>query len=143
MIIGVGSDHKGFKLKEEALSYLQIWGFDVKDFGTTDEEICDYPKYAYLVSKAVSSGKIAHGILISETGMGMSIVANKIKGVRAAYCTDWKEARMSRELYSSNVLCIGEDTDISLIMEVWLGTEFNAEQHGGQINVISQIEDSE
>lgn len=143
MIIGVGSDHKGFKLKEEALNYLQIWGFDIKDFGTTSEESpCDYPKYAYLVSKGVASGKISRGILISENGMGMSIVANKVKGVRAAYCTDWKEAKLSRELYSSNVLCIGEDADISLIMEVWLATDFNAE-HERQITLISQIEGSE
>jgi len=142
MIIGVGSDHKGFKLKEEALNYLTIWGFDVKDFGTTGETPCDYPKYAYLVSKAVASGKIARGILISDTGMGMAIVANKVKGARAVYCTDWKDARLSRELYSSNILCIGEDADISLIMEVWLATEFDAEQER-QVSLIAQIEGSE
>ena len=142
MIIGVGSDHKGFKLKEEALNYLQIWGFGIKDFGTINEEPCDYPKYAYLVSKDVAYGKISRGILISQNGMGMAIVANKIKGVRAAYCTDWRDAKLSRELYSSNVLCIGEDADISLIMEVWLATDFN-DEHERQISLITQIEGSE
>jgi ribose 5-phosphate isomerase B len=142
MIIGVGSDHKGFKLKEEALNYLQIWGFDVKDFGTTKEEECDYPKFAYLVSKAVASNKISRGILISDTGMGMCIAANKIKDIRAVSCVDWKDAKVAREIYCANVLCLGEDADISLIMEVWLGTEFDGE-HSPNITLISQIEGSE
>lgn len=143
MIVGVGSDHKGFKLKEEALTYLQIWGMDVKDFGTTSEEPCEYPKYAYLVAKAVSSGRIDRGVLITDMGMGMSIVANKVKGVRAAYCSNWKEAKISRELYSANVLCLSEDADISMIMEVWFNTEFDVMKHGKQVNVIAQIEGSE
>jgi ribose 5-phosphate isomerase B len=143
MKIGVGSDHKGFKLKEEAINYLQVWGFDVKDFGTISEEPCDYPKFAYLVSKAVASGKISRGILISENGIGMSIAANKVKGVRAARCVDWKDARSCREINAANVLCISEDADVSLIMEVWMAAEFDSEKHSQHVSQISEIESVE
>jgi len=141
MKIGIGSDHRGFRLKEEAISCLQIWGFEIVDMGPLTNEACDYPKYAYLVSKAVASGELDRGVLICGTGIGMSIVANKIKGVRAARCVNWQDAKFCREHHDSNVLCVGDDADISLMLETWLGTEFEGGRHARRINLISAIEE--
>ena len=140
MIIAVGSDHKGFALKKEIIDLVTLMGFEIMDFGTGSEVPVDYPKFAYLVSKAVATGKAYRGILVSATGIDMSIVANKIKGVIAARCVNWKEAQISREQNSSNVLCLGEDADINLIIEVWLTVRFDAHQFNHQIEQISQIE---
>lgn len=140
MIVGVGSDHKGFKLKEEVISFLEMFGFEVVDFGTNSEEECDFPKFAYLVSKAVVSMQVNRGILISESGIGMCIAANKIKGVKAARCANWKDAKISREISATNVLCLDDDADINLILEAWFGTEFDAENNLKHVNQIDQIE---
>jgi ribose 5-phosphate isomerase B len=93
-----------------------------------------------LVSRAVVTGRVSRGILISETGIDMCVVANKIKGVRAVRCVNWKDAKISREQNASNVICIGEDADVSLILESWLSSEFDAENYSHQIDQISQIE---
>ena len=139
MIIGIGSDHKGFKLKEEVVDILKLMRLEYQDFGPATNHVCDYPKFAYLVSKAVASGKINRGILISETGIDMCIVANKIKGIRAVRCVNWKDAKISREQNASNIICIGEDADVSLILEAWLSSEFD-DAYSYQIDQISQIE---
>lgn len=139
MRVGVGSDHHGFKLKEEALFCLQLWGFDVKDFGTLTEDPCDYPKFAYALGKAIARKEIDRGVLICNTGIGMSIAANKVNGVRAARCVNWQEAKLCCEENAANVLCVGDDADISLIMEAWLGAEFLVE-HAKRVTQISQIE---
>ena len=141
MIVGIGSDEKGFKLKEELSDLLKLMGHEVRDFGPTSKEKSDYPKFAYLVSKAVSSGKVGRGVLISETGIDMSIASNKVKGIRAAHCVNWKDAKISKEQMASNVLCIGEDADLSLILEAWFSADFD-QNYAVQVDQISQIEGS-
>jgi len=141
MKIAIGSDHRGLKLKEEAVNYLQMWGFEVVDFGTESSEECDYPKYAYLVSNAVVKGEVDYGILICGTGIGMSIAANKVKGIRAARCMDWQDAKVCREHGNANVLCMADDADVSLMMETWLAAEFEGGKHARRINQITAIED--
>lgn len=140
MIIGIASDHLGFKLKEEAISYLQMWGFSVVDYGPADSQVCDYPIFASHVGKAVASQKVNLGVLIGGTGIGMSIAANKIKGVRAARCVTWRDAMMSVEQDNANVLCIGEDVDVSTVLEGWLNADFDVEKFGKQFDQITKIE---
>jgi ribose 5-phosphate isomerase B len=140
MLIGIGSDQKGFKLKQETIDYLQVYGFEVKDFGPLkDDERCDYPKSAYLVSKAVGTSKVSRGILISSNGIDMSIVANKIKGVRAARCVSWRDAVESRRQCATNVLCVGDDADIWEIIDSWLSEQFD-ESNSDQLSMIEEIE---
>ena len=107
MKIAIGSDHRGFELKEEIISFLKK--HEVVDFGTFTEDSCDYPDFALKVAKAVSSGKFERGILICSTGIGMSITANKIHGIRAALCLNEKMAKQSREHLNSNILVLGAD----------------------------------
>ncbi len=139
MKVAIGSDHKGFKLKVEAVNYLDMWGVEIIDVGTTTDEECDYPKYAYLVANAVANGDAKRGILISDNGIGMAIVANKITGVRAACCQTWKEAQESCERFGTNVLCVGEDVDMWQILDSWLHSEF-MEENKPQFDLISQVE---
>ena len=96
-MIAIGSDHGGFALKAEIIDHLQKRGFEVKDFGTYSEASCDYPVYAKAVAKAVAAGECEKGILICGTGIGVSITANKFRGIRAALCTSSRWARASRD----------------------------------------------
>jgi ribose 5-phosphate isomerase B len=106
--IAVGSDHAGFEYKRRIVELLRSQGFDVRDLGTTDASSTDYPDWGHAVARAVSSGEAASGVLICGTGIGMSIAANKHKGVRAAVCESATAARLSRQHNDANVLCIGE-----------------------------------
>lgn len=107
MRIAVGSDHAGFELKREVLNYLEASGHEAEDFGTRSRESCDYPDFARAVAQAVASGRVELGILICGTGIGMSIAANKVPGVRAALCGEPYSARLAREHNDANVLCLG------------------------------------
>ena len=142
MIIAVGSTFNALKTKEEIIEYLKLWGHEIVDCGATLEDKSEYTKYAYLVSKAVANKDAVRGILVSETGIEMSIVANKIKGIRAARCVDWRDAAFCRELLSSNVLCIGENVDVWQVVDSWLAVEFNR-QNEETVMQISQIESIE
>jgi ribose 5-phosphate isomerase B len=106
-MIAIGSDHAGFEYKERLKNLLDEIGKPFQDFGTTSPDPVDYPDIAYLVSKAVASGKCFQGILICGTGIGMSIVANKHKGIRAAACESPASAKLSREHNDANILCFG------------------------------------
>ena len=110
MKIAVGSDHGGIHLKNHIKSYLENKGIEVTDCGTYTEESCDYPEYAAKVCKLVNDKTVDRGILICGTGLGISMSANKIKGIRAALCSDEFSALMSREHNDANVLCMGERT---------------------------------
>jgi ribose 5-phosphate isomerase B len=142
--IAIGSDHAGFKLKEFVKKLLTEKGFEVIDVGTYSEERCHYPEYAAKVASMVSKGEVKRGILVCGSGIGMSIVANKFKGVRAALCHNIYAAKFSRLHNDSNVLCLGgrvtgEDLTREIV-EVWLSTEFEGGRHSDRLAIIGEIE---
>ncbi len=144
MKIAIGSDHAGFRLKEKIKDFLRAKGHEVLDFGTHSEDRVHYPLFAREVALAVQRGEVSRGILICGTGIGMSITANKFKGVRAALCLNEYMARMSRLHNDSNVLCLGgrvlgEDLALSIV-EVWLETPFEGGRHQKRIDLIAEVE---
>lgn len=140
----IASDHAGFKLKEKLRSYLEKEGFKVKDLGTYSDEPCDYPGFAYALAKDISSGRYYRGVLVCKTGIGNSIVANRLPGVRAALCYNVKAARLSRQHNNSNVLVLGSsfvnEKLAKRILAIWLKTEFLAGRHKRRLNKIKEIE---
>ncbi len=145
MKIAVGSDHRGFEAKHLIKAILAQLGHECIDFGTTDSNPVDYPDNAYLVAMAVSKKQADRAILACATGLGMSITANKIKGIRAALCHDELSAQISRDHNDANVLCISGDQvgEVLLrkIVEVWLSTEFSGGRHQRRVNKIAAIEE--
>jgi len=144
MKILIGTDHAGFKLKETLKAYIGKLGYDVKDYGADSEESVDYPLIGEKVAKDVSKKK-ARGILICGSGIGMSMAANKVKGVRAALCHNEYTAEVARTHNDSNILCIGSrDVEKGMaekIVKKWLETEFsNEERHKRRVDEISKIE---
>lgn len=142
-MIGIGSDHGGFELKSEIIKHLEERGLEYKDYGCYDTNSCDYPEFGKKVAKAVAGGECEKGILICGTGIGISITANKVKGIRAALCTDCFMAEATRLHNDANVLCLGGrvvGTGLALkIVDTFLDTPFsNEERH---IRRISQIEE--
>jgi len=142
--IAVGSDHAGYRLKEFVKKLLEQKGFEVIDVGTYSEERCHYPIYAKKVAELVSKGEVPRGILICGSGIGMSIVANKFKGVRAALCHNIYSAKFSRLHNDSNILCLGgrvtgEDLTREIV-EVWLNTPFEGGRHSERLQIIGEIE---
>jgi len=134
MKVAIGSDHAGYKLKERIKSFLKRKKISVKDFGTTSEESCDYPDFAYPAAKAVAGGKFDRGILICGSGVGMTIVANKVPGIRAVNAYNMEIAKQSRLHGDCNILCLaGRKTKKEKalkIVDVWLKTPFsNEERH--------------
>lgn len=144
--ITIGADHRGFKLKEKIKAFLKAKGFSVKDAGAFSEESCDYPKIAFKVGKDVVGSQNRKGILICASGIGDSIAANKVKGVRAALCYNIKAARLSRRHNDANVLVLGsvfvKEKSAKKIIEVWLKTEFEAGRHLRRLNQIRSYENS-
>lgn len=142
-MIAIGSDHGGFELKEELMEHLSERGLEYKDFGTYSSASCDYPVYAKAVANAVASGECDRGIIICGTGIGVSITANKVRGIRAALCGDCFSAEATRQHNDANVLCmgarvVGEGLALK-IADTFLDTPFsNDERH---IRRISMIED--
>jgi ribose-5-phosphate isomerase (EC 5.3.1.6) len=140
----IGADHRGFKLKEKIKAFLEAKGFSVKDVGTFCEESCDYPKIAFKVGNQVAKSKNAKGILICASGIGDSIAANKVKGVRAALCYNIKAARLSRQHNDANVLVLGsmfvKEQSAKKIIETWVRTEFEGGRHLRRINQIRSFE---
>ena len=142
-MIAIGSDHGGFELKEKLMEHLSERGLEYKDFGTYSSASCDYPVYAKAVANAVASGECDRGIIICGTGIGVSITANKVRGIRAALCGDCFSAEATRQHNDANVLCmgarvVGEGLALK-IADTFLDTPFsNEERH---IRRISMIED--
>ena len=137
----IGSDHAGFKLKEIIKSYLKELGYDVKDIGVyNDEESADYPVIAKQAAHLVASDKFSKGMLICGSGIGMSITANKVKGIRAVVCSDTTSARFSRMHNNSNMLCLGQrivgEYLAKDICKIWLETAFEEERHLRRIKLI-------
>ncbi len=142
-MIAVGSDHGGFGLKQEILAYLDQKGLAYKDFGCFDEKSRDYPEYAHAVAHAVAEGECRQGILICGTGIGMSMAANKVKGIRAALCGDCFSAQMTREHNDANILALGARVvgpGLALkIVETFLTTPFSGdERHARRISKIEE-----
>ena len=142
-MIALGCDHGGYALMQEVIAYLEKEKIAYKNFGTNSEESCDYPVYAKKVAHAVADGECDKGILICGTGIGVSITANKIKGIRAALCGDCFSAKATREHTDANILAMGARVvGVGLALEivrVFLNTPFsNEERH---IRRISQIEE--
>ena len=140
-MIGIGSDHGGYALKQAVIKHLEEKGYAVKDYGCYSEESCDYPVYAKAVANAVKDGEVKQGILICGTGIGISITANKIKGIRAALCSDTFSAHATREHNDANILAmgarvVGEGLALDIV-DTFLETEFsNDERHIRRINMI-------
>ena len=144
MKIVIGSDHGGIHLKEVLKQHLAERGLEVTDAGTYTEDSCDYPDIAVKVCREITEGKAGKGILVCGTGIGMSMAANKVKGIRAALCGDVFSATMSREHNDANVICLGERVlgpglAVS-ILDAWLDTEFAGGRHGRRVNKIMDIE---
>ena len=141
MKIALGSDHGGYRLKESLKQYLQELNIEYKDFGCNNEQSVDYPDIGFKVSIEVKNGRYNRGILICGTGIGMSIVANKIKGIRASLCHDIFSARNTREHNDANILTLGARViDVGLakeIVRIWLNTDFSQEKR--HINRLNKI----
>ena len=144
MKVAIGSDHRGFDAKQIVKALVGQMGHECADFGTDGTTPVDYPDLAYTVAKAVSDGQADRAILICATGLGMSIAANKVKGIRAALCHDELSAQISRDHNDTNVLCLSGDQigEVLLrkIVEAWIGTEFSGGRHQRRVNKITAIE---
>lgn len=143
-MIAIGADHGGFELKEYIKKHLDEIGVEYKDYGTYSEASIDYPDCAAPVCKAVQDGASEKGILICGTGIGISMAANKYKGIRAALCGDVFSAKMSKQHNNANILCMGGRVTgrelAFMILDTWLETEFEGGRHEARIAKIHQAE---
>ncbi len=144
MKIGIASDHGGFELKEIIAEYLKEKGYDVFDYGIKENERVDYPDYAKLVADGITEGKEELGILICGTGLGMSIAANKIKGIRAACVSDAFSAKMARQHNNANILCFGGrvvgDEVAKTLVDAFLDNEFEGGRHSTRVDKMMSFE---
>ena len=142
MKIAIACDHGGLNLKNEVIKYLKENGYEYKDFGTNSTDSCDYPDFGKLAAQAVADGKCESGIVVCTTGIGMSIVANKIKGVRCALCTSVDMAVMTRKHNDANVLALGQKYVTGklakLIVDAFLATEFEGGRHAIRVGKIEK-----
>lgn len=147
MKIYVGSDHAGFRLKTKLVDHLRAGGHDVVDLGTTDTTSTDYPAYAAKVARAVRDDTSARGLLVCGSGIGVSIAANKVRGIRAVDAWDVQAARISRAHNDTNVLCLGErhleEPAALAITDTWLSTPFEGGRHQRRVSQIAGIEEEE
>jgi ribose 5-phosphate isomerase B len=144
MRIALGCDHRGLKFKEAIISLLTELGYEHQDFGCYSSDPVDYPDIAQKVAEAVVSGKFDHGVLICSSGIGMSIAANKVKGIRAALCCNTFSAQRARQHNDANVLCLGEDTlELALaldIVKVYLSATFEGGRHLRRLEKVHNLE---
>ena len=144
MKIAIGNDHAAVAMKKEIMAYLQELGHEVVNFGTDSNESCHYPEYGEKVGRAVAAGEADCGVLICGTGVGISIAANKVKGVRAAVCSDTATARLVKQHNNANIIAFGERiVGIELakdIVKAYLEAEFMGGRHGIRVDMISEIE---
>ena len=146
-MIAIGSDHGGYELKQFLMKYLDEQGLAYKDFGTYSSESCDYPIYGEAVARAVAGGECEKGVIICGTGIGISIAANKVKGVRAALCGDCYSAEYTRRHNDANILALGArvvGSGLAMkILDTFLNTEFEGGRHARRVELISAIEERE
>ena len=142
-MVAIGSDRGGYDLKEKVIAHLKEQGIECKDYGCADKSSCDYPIYGRAVAEAVAGGECEKGIVICTTGIGISITANKVKGIRCALCSDTVSAQLTRLHNDANVLALGAGIvgeNLALgIVDTFLGTEFSGEErHQRRVNLIEQ-----
>ncbi len=146
-MIAIGCDHGGFELKEHILKHLAETGVEYKDYGAYSEDSIDYPDCAKPVCKAIQDGIATAGILICGTGIGISMAANKHKGIRAALCGDVYSAKMTKMHNDANVICLGGRVTgrelAFMIIDTWLATEFEGGRHAARIKKIHEIENAQ
>lgn len=145
MRIAIGCDHGAFALKNKVIEHLEKQGHEVRDFGTYSTESCDYPDFAAAAARAVASGECQRGIVLCTTGIGVSITANKVKGIRCALLSDVMSARLTREHNDTNMMAIGAGVTGEMlaleIVDTWLNTEFShAERHQRRIDKVMALE---
>ena len=144
MKLSVAADHRGFQVKERMKAFLSELGHEPKDFGTNSTEPCDYPDCAYPAAKAVADGQVERGILFCGTGIGMSLVANKVSGVRAALCHDEVTVDMCRRHNNANMLCLPADLlgekQMMQIIRIFLEAPFDGGRHQRRIDKLTNIE---
>ena len=143
-MIALGSDHAGLELKKEIAAHLVENGYEVKDYGTYTADSCDYPVFGKAAAEAVASGECERGIVICTTGIGISITANKVKGIRCALCGDPMSAGLTRQHNNANMLAMGAGiigTKMAeKITDTFLSTEFEGGRHERRVNLISDME---
>ena len=144
MKLAIGNDHAAVELKQEIMEYVQSLGHEVTNFGTDSNESCNYPEYGEKVGRAVAAGEYDCGILICGTGVGISIAANKVKGVRAAVCSDTATARLVKQHNNANIIAFGArivGSELAKdIVKAYLDAEFLGGRHQTRIDMISEIE---
>ena len=144
MKIAIGCDHGALELKNKVIAHLTAKGYEVVNFGTDTLDSCDYPDYAAYASKAVASGECDKGIVLCTTGIGVSITANKVKGIRCALLSDVMSARMTRQHNDSNVMALGAAVVGPMlaleIVDTWLGAEFEGGRHQRRVDKIMALE---
>jgi ribose 5-phosphate isomerase B len=146
MKIMIANDHGGYRLKTILLDYLLSRNIEVNDIGTDSEEIVRYPHYAAKTAQAVADGTVDRGILICSTGIGMSIVANRFRGIRASLCTSTYMGKMTRAHNDSNLLCLGGkitgEAEALDILQVWLDTPYEGGRHDISLGLLLELDDS-
>ena len=144
--IAIGSDHAGYEGKERAKEALASLGFEIADFGTQGLESVDYPDFGAAVGRAVASGEVERGVVMCGSGIGISIAANKIPGVRAALCWNEETARLARQHNDANVLCIGarfvEPEAAAAMIRAFVETEFAGGRHQQRVDKLTRLDDS-
>jgi ribose 5-phosphate isomerase B len=147
MKIAIGADHAGYHLKQDILEYVRYLGYDCEDFGTNSTDAVDYPDVAVKVAQSVAQGKANYGIILCGTGVGVSITANKVKGIRAAVCNDTFTAHETRAHNDANVLCMGgRVVGIGVardIVKIWLETRFSqGERHMRRVTKMNALDEA-
>jgi ribose 5-phosphate isomerase B len=145
MKIGIGSDHAGYRYKEEIRKYLAKLGHEVKDFGTNSEMTVDYPAFIRPVAEAVARGDVERGIVLGGSGNGEAMVANRVRGIRCALCWNEESARLGRQHNDANMISLGQrmmtlDTALAIV-KIWLDTPFEGGRHVRRIQMIDQMTD--
>lgn len=147
MRIGIGNDHVAIELKNTIKEHLERQGYEVVDFGTNSPERFDYPISGFKVGKAVASGDVDLGVLICGTGVGISLAANKVHGIRACVCSDPYSAKLSREHNNTNIIAFGARVVgpelAKLIVDEWLGATFQGGRHQRRIDMLAEIEETQ
>lgn len=147
MRIGIGNDHVAIELKNTIKEHLEQQGYEVVDFGTNSPERFDYPISGYKVGKAVASGDVDLGVLICGTGVGISLAANKVHGIRACVCSDPYSAKLSREHNNTNIIAFGARVVgpelAKMIVDEWLSATFEGGRHQRRIDMLAEIEETQ
>ena len=147
MKIGIGNDHAALEMKNQVMEYLEEKGYEVINYGTNTPESCNYPEFGEKVGRAVVSGEVDCGILICGTGVGISLAANKVKGVRAVVCSEPYSAKLSKQHNNTNILAFGARVVgielAKMIIDEWLGAEFEGGRHQTRVDMIMAIDNKD